>query len=138
MAASGSAVLGDRDALAATIAPVAGSVAEAMTRETRRAERIAAKLMAPTTGTQSSARQRPVIDGGLTAVQAAISTYREGGSIEHSGQFAWLALGLTSLRIRDDAWARKPSGIASDGRGLPGLAAMTALRMASVVRHELL
>ena len=106
MAASGSAVLSDRDALAATIAPVTGSAAEAMTRETRRAERIAAKLMASTTGTESPARQRPVTDEGLTAMQAAISTYREGGSIEHYGQFAWLALVLTSLRIRDDAWAR--------------------------------
>ena len=106
MAAYGSAVLGDRDALAATVAPVTGSAAEAMTRETRRAERIAAKLMASTTGTESPAGQYPVIDGGLTAVQAAISTYREGGSIEHYGQFAWLALVLTSLRVRDDAWAR--------------------------------
>jgi len=110
MGASGSAVLGDRDALAATIAPVTGSAAEAMTRETRRAERIAAKLMASTTGAESPARQRPVTDEGLTAVQAAISTYREGGSIEHYGQFAWLALVLTSLRIRDDAWARMDPG----------------------------
>ena len=39
-------------------------------------------------------------------MQAAISTYREGGSIEHYGQFAWLALTLTSLPVRDDAWAR--------------------------------
>jgi hypothetical protein len=106
MTASGSAVLSDRDALAATIAPVTGSAAEAMTRETRRAERIGPKLMASTTGTESPARQRPVTEEGLTAVQAAISTYREGGSIEHYGQFAWLALVLTSLRIRDDAWAR--------------------------------
>jgi hypothetical protein len=106
MAASGHEVLSDRDALAARIAPVTGSAAEAMTRETRRAERIAAQLMASTTGTESPARQRPVTDEGLTAVQAAISTYREGGSIEHYGQFAWLALVLTSLRIRDDAWAR--------------------------------
>ncbi len=106
MAASGSAVLSDRDTLAATIAPVTGSAAAAMARETRRAERIAAKLMAGTTGIEPPARQRPVTDEGLTAVQAAISTYREGGSIEHYGQFAWLALVLTSLRIRDDAWAR--------------------------------
>jgi hypothetical protein len=106
MAASGSAVLSDRDALAATIAPVTGSAAEAMTRETRRAERIAAKLMANTTGTKSPARQRPVTDAGLTAMQAAISTYREGGSIDQYGQLAWLALVLTSLRVRDDAWAR--------------------------------
>ena len=110
MAACGSAVLGDRDALAATIAPVTGSAAEAMARETRRAERIAAKLMTSATGTESPGRQRPVIDGGLTAVQAAISTYREGGSIEHYGQLAWLALVLTSLRVRDDAWARMDPG----------------------------
>ena len=113
VAASGSAVLSDRDALAATIAPVTGSAAEAMTRETRRAERIAAKLMASTSGTESPARQRPVTDEGLTAAQAAISTYREGGAIEHYGQFAWLALVLTSLRIRDDAWARKPPATAT-------------------------
>ena len=81
-----------------------------MTRETRRAERIAAKLMASTTGTESPASQRPVTDEGLTAVQAAIRTYREGGSIEHYGQFAWLVLVLTSLRIRDDAWARMDPG----------------------------
>ena len=42
MAASGQQVLASRDALAATIAPVTGSAAEAMKRETRRAERIAA------------------------------------------------------------------------------------------------
>jgi hypothetical protein len=77
-----------------------------MTRETRRAERIAAKLMASTTSTESPAGKRPVTEEGLAAVQAAISTYREGGSIEHYGQFAWLALVLTSLRVRDDAWAR--------------------------------
>ncbi len=106
MAASGSAVLGDRDAVAATIAPVTGGAAETMTRETRRAERIAPKLTASTTGTESPAGHRPVTDEGLTAAQAAISTYREGGSIEHYGQFAWLALVLTSLRGRDDAWAR--------------------------------
>ena len=39
-------------------------------------------------------------------MQAAISTYREGGSIEFGCQFAWLAPALTSLRVRDDAWAR--------------------------------
>jgi hypothetical protein len=85
MAASGSAVLSDRDTLAATIAPVTGSAAEAMTRATRRAERIAAKLIASTTGAESLARQRPVTDEGLTAVQAAISTYREVGTPARAG-----------------------------------------------------
>ncbi len=102
--ASGQQILGSRDDLAATIAPVTGPIAEAMRRETARAQRIAARLLTRTTATGSSAR--PLIDRGLTAVQAAITTYRDGGVIELRGQFAWLALTLTSLQVRDDAWAR--------------------------------
>ena len=49
---------------------------------------------------------RPVIEHGLKAVQAAITTYRDGGTIELSGQFAWLSVALTHLWVRDDAWAR--------------------------------
>ena len=106
MATSGREVLTSRDALAATIAPVTGPAAEAMERETRRVERIAATFIATTTGTDLPARGRPVTDRGLKAVQAAITTYREGGSIEGAGQFAWLTFVLASLRVRDDAWAR--------------------------------
>ena len=104
-AASGHEVLAGRDALAATIASVTGYAAEAMQRETRRAERIAARLIATMTD-DCPARRRPVVERGLKAMQAAITTYRDGGSIELSGQFAWLAVALTSLRVRDDAWAR--------------------------------
>jgi hypothetical protein len=39
-------------------------------------------------------------------VQTAITRYREGDSIELAGSFAWLALVLTDLWVRDDAWAR--------------------------------
>jgi hypothetical protein len=39
-------------------------------------------------------------------VQAAIGIYRDGGSISLASQFAWLALALSSLRVREDAWAR--------------------------------
>ena len=99
------AVLADREALVATIAPATGPAAEAMQRETRRAERITAKLIADATATGSPHR-RPVIEHGLKAVQAAITTYRDGGSIEDNGRIAWLTLVLSSLRIRDDAWAR--------------------------------
>ena len=106
MAASGREALASRDALAATIAPVTGPAAEAMERETRRAERIAAALLAGTTGADSPSGRRPVAERGLKAVRAAITRYREGGSVEGAGQFAWLALVLTSLRVRDDAWAR--------------------------------
>ena len=101
---SGQRVLANRDELAATIAPVSGASAEAMRRETARAERIAANLTARTATTSGTARA--VIEHGLKAVQAAIATYRDGGSVEISGQFAWLALALSSLRVRDDAWAR--------------------------------
>ena len=40
------------------------------------------------------------------AVRAAIGLYRDGGSIVPAIGYAWLALVLTRLRIRDDAWAR--------------------------------
>ena len=103
-AASGQLVLASRDDLAATIAPVTGTAAETMRRETARAERIAARFIARTAATGGS--DRPVIEHGLNAVQAAITTYRDGGSIELSSRFAWLTVALTHLWIRDDAWAR--------------------------------
>ena len=102
-ATTGRGVLANRDELAATIAPLIGPAAETMRQETARAERIAARLLTRTTTGNSA---RPLIDRGLTAVQAAITTYRDGGSVELRGQFAWLALTLTSLEVRDDAWAR--------------------------------
>ena len=49
---------------------------------------------------------RPVVDRGLGAVQAAIGIYRDGGSLTETSQFAWLALALSTLQVRDDAWAR--------------------------------
>jgi hypothetical protein len=101
---SGRQVLASREQLAARFAPVTGNAAEAMRQETTRAERIAARLLAE--ATQAGDTSRPVIDRGLGAVQAAIGIYRDGGSISLASQFAWLALALSSLRVRDDAWAR--------------------------------
>ena len=103
-ATTGHGVLASRDELAATIAPLTGPAADTMRQETARAERIAARLITRTATTGSSAR--PLIDRGLTAVQTAITTYRDDRAIELRGQFAWLALTLTSLPVRDDAWAR--------------------------------
>jgi hypothetical protein len=97
-------VLASREDLAASIAPVTGPVAETMRQETERAERTAARLLADATRAGSTAR--PVVDRGLGAVQAAIGIYRDGGSITEASQFAWLALALSSLQVRDDAWAR--------------------------------
>ena len=101
---SGQQILASRDDLAATIAPVTGPVAKAMGRETIRAQRIAARLVARAASNDGSAR--PVIQHGLKAVQAAITSYRDGGTIELTSQLAWLSVALTSLWVRDDAWAR--------------------------------
>jgi hypothetical protein len=99
LAAVGPPVLAGRAALAATIAPLTGAGADAMRQATRRAERAAARLLA---------HHGPhALDGpGLAAVKAAIGVYRQGGSISSAARHARLAVVLTSLRIRDDAWAR--------------------------------
>ena len=75
-----------------------------MRRETARAERIAARLIARSAA--SGGPGWPVIEHGLKAVQAAITTYRDDGTIELSSRFAWLTVALYQLWVRDDAWAR--------------------------------
>src|SRR6266851_2312429 len=110
IAAAGEPVLAGRDALAAIIAPLAGPAAEAMARETQYAERIAAKLFT---------RSGPgALDGpGVAAVQAAVRLYRDGGTMNVNFMYAWLALVLQRLRIRDDAWARMdPAHVAAHRR----------------------
>jgi Domain of unknown function (DUF4192) len=92
-------VLAGRDALAAAVAPVTGAAAAVMAEETRRAKRTADRLLA-------RAGQRAFIGAGLSSVQAAIQTYRDGGAITRADRHAWLAFVLTSLWVRDDAWAR--------------------------------
>jgi len=70
-----------------------------MIEATVRAERAAARQLAG---------QGPdALDAaGLAAVKDAITCYRGGGSLTDPGEFARLGLALTSLRVRDDAWAR--------------------------------
>jgi hypothetical protein len=102
--ASGQHILASRNDLAATLAPVTGTVAETMRRQTTRAQQTAARLIARATTTGGSAR--PVTRAGINAVQTAITTYRDGGAIELGSQLAWLTVALTSLWVRDDAWAR--------------------------------
>jgi hypothetical protein len=107
LTAAGSKALRDRAALAATLAPVGGLAAESMHQATRRAERRIADLLrkgaAP--GRKRDAVQQ-VIDESLHAVNETIEVYRKGGSVTADDRFAWLAVALTDLRIRDDAWAR--------------------------------
>jgi hypothetical protein len=99
LAGIGQPVRADRAALAATIAPLTGSQANSMREATRWAQRAATRLI-------TRALPRGLDAPGRAAVQAAIGTYRDGGSVSDPGRHAWLAVVLTSLPVRDDAWAR--------------------------------
>jgi hypothetical protein len=99
LAAAGLPVLASREALAATIAPVTGGQATEMAKATSQVER-AAPALVDLRGYGEFERR------GLALVADAISAYRDGRVITSSPRHAWLALVLTRLRIRDDAWAR--------------------------------
>ncbi len=79
-----------------------------MRQATARAEHRAQTLIAQAgrAGHKGQELLRPVIDDGLQAVSQAISAYRSGDQITGHDEIAWLALTLTDLRVRDDAWAR--------------------------------
>jgi hypothetical protein len=49
---------------------------------------------------------RLAISQGRRAVREAIGVYRGGGRITDADTFAWLAVSLVHLAVRDDAWAR--------------------------------
>ncbi len=106
MAAAGVRVLPDRDTLAASIAPLGGLVRQSMRQATERAEAHAIDLMARASRSGRGKARRLVVEEGLSAVADAIATYRRGGHFVTDDQVAWLSLALTSLRVRDDAWAR--------------------------------
>jgi hypothetical protein len=107
MAAAGVSVLPDRAALATAISPLGGLARQSMREATRRAETRAMDLFAQASrsGRPRDAR-RLVVMGGLSAVAEALATYRSGGRLTNDDQVAWLSLALSSLRVRDDAWAR--------------------------------
>lgn len=99
LARAGLTVAPSREAVAATIGPLTGPRAEEMAAAVRQAERIAERII---TVRGPDGLDQP----GLAAVRAAVEAYRDGGSITAPVRHAWLALVLTRLRIRDDAWAR--------------------------------
>jgi hypothetical protein len=107
MAAAGAPVLPDRAALANSVSPLGGIARQSMQQATRRAEAHAVNLLtqAARSGRPGQAR-RLVIMEGLSAVTDAITTYRRGGRFTTDDQLAWLSVALTSLQVRDDAWAR--------------------------------
>jgi Domain of unknown function (DUF4192) len=107
MSAAGNKALRDRAALAATIAPLGGLAEESMRQATRRAERHAADLIraGAASGGRGGAAERVTAEG-LSAVSEAIGVYRRGGRVTGDDRLAWLAVSLSDLRVRDDAWAR--------------------------------
>ncbi|HEY0718220.1 MAG TPA: DUF4192 domain-containing protein [Streptosporangiaceae bacterium] len=107
MDAAGMPVLPDRAALSASIASLGGLTRTSMRDATCRAEARVAGLLtrASRPGRENEARRLVLLEG-LSAVTDALATYRQGRRFATDDQAAWLALALTSLRIRDDAWSR--------------------------------
>lgn len=96
----------DRETLAHSLDPVTGKAAELMRAATGRAYEQAGALAARATGDpQESGALQAVLAEGKRAVRDMIAAYR-GGSAVTDDQFAWLALALTDLQVRDDAWVR--------------------------------
>jgi hypothetical protein len=114
MTAAGIKALRDRAALAATIAPLGGLAAESMSKAIHRAERLDADLVRKRATSAHSGAVRQRTDEGLHAVSEAIGTYRRGGRVTDDDQIARLAVALTSLWVRDDAWARMEPGHVQD------------------------
>jgi hypothetical protein len=107
MTFAGRQTLPDRAALARTVAPIGGLARESIRQATRRAEERAAELVAAAMRSGRKCGVAKVLtDYGLRAVRDAITACRAGDSPGSHDDIAWLALTLTDIRIRDDAWAR--------------------------------
>jgi hypothetical protein len=117
MTVAGVGVYPDRSALARSLDPVTGKAAERMKAATSRACERAAALVAEAGQAQAGQGRagharaaaggalRLVVAAGRQAVREAIAAYRAGSAVTDD-QLAWLAVTLTDLRVRDDAWAR--------------------------------
>jgi len=106
MTVAGLAAYPDRDAIAATLAPLTGAAARSMDQAIDRACAKAQALMDRAQRKGPSNPLRLVISQGRRAVREAIGVYRGGGRITDEDTFAWLAVSLVHLPVRDDAWAR--------------------------------
>jgi hypothetical protein len=104
LTAAGMTACPDREALAASLAPLTGPAAESVSQATERALRRAAEFIAAPA--EEADGQRRFVEAGREAVRAAIAIYRRGGQITDHDQLAWLSVTLRDLRVRDDAWAR--------------------------------
>jgi hypothetical protein len=106
MTVAGLAAYPDRAALASTLAPLAGEAAQEMDRAI---ERACARAQALVDRAQRAGGGNPLrlaVGAGRRSVREAIGAYRGGGRITDADAFAWLAVSLVNLAVRDDAWAR--------------------------------
>jgi uncharacterized protein DUF4192 len=95
----------DREALARTLQRPAG-IADAVARSTEQARMRLARLAA---GGEAAGERDPKLRAtriGRSQVQEAIRHYRTGARIDSVAHLAWLAVLLSDIRVRDDAWAR--------------------------------
>jgi hypothetical protein len=105
MAEAGLAAHPDRDALARTLQRPAGS-ADLISRATSQALQRLSDLVDLGEAAGDSDPQLRATRTGRREVQRAIRRYRSGGSIASIEHLAWLAVLLSDIRVRDDAWAR--------------------------------
>jgi len=106
MTVAGLAAYPDRDAVAATVAPLTGAAARAMDQAIDRACLRAQALVDRARRNGPGNPLRLAISQGRRAVREAIGVYRGGGRITDEDRLAWLAVSLIHLAVRDDAWAR--------------------------------
>jgi len=105
MAEAGLAAHPDRDALARTLQRPPGS-ADLISRATSQALQRLSDLVDLGEAAGDSDPQLRATRTGRREVQRAIRRYRSGGSIASIEHLAWLAVLLSDIRVRDDAWAR--------------------------------
>jgi Domain of unknown function (DUF4192) len=112
LAEAGLDVLPDRAALARTLQPPPGT-AKATRQATGRALRRLGRVV---TAAERDGRDsaRAVAEAGIAAVREAIGEYRSGAAIGDRGRLAFLAVAVSNLRVRDDAWARMDPAHAQD------------------------
>jgi len=105
MAEAGLAAHPDRDALARTLRRPAGA-ADLISRATSQALNRLSELVDIGEAEGDRDPQLRATRTGRREVQRAIRRYRSGGSIDSIEHLAWLAVLLSDIRVRDDAWAR--------------------------------
>jgi hypothetical protein len=94
----------DRAALARTLEPEPGmtrAIRQATSRALRRVDKVLAQAEM-----DGDAPAAVLAEVGRAAVCQAIHRYRDGGRITDRTMLAYLAVSVTDLRVRDDAWAR--------------------------------